>query len=167
MAPSRKHIKSSSAFYSCFATAKKCLTFNLMLGYIRDLIFSGKTLESIYKIRHFSCFCLLLWNSQRLERLRQLNSRAATSRLLSGSDEAGKGRGEWTLSNKVAALLLWSVKKKRKKIGEDEKSKESVKVRGTPNCSASPLCWKAEIKRSLPIKLKPLQIKRTWHHDRL
>ena len=35
---------------------KKYLKFHLMLGSIRDLNFSGKTLESIYKRRHFFQF---------------------------------------------------------------------------------------------------------------
>ena len=74
---------------------------------------------NLQKKTFFFCFCLLLWNSQRLERLRQLNGRAATkaatSRLLSGSDEDGKGRGKWTLRNKVAALLQlwWSIRKEK------------------------------------------------------
>ena len=114
-----------------FRHCKKYLTFHLMLSSTRDLNFSGN--EWIYKRRHFFCFCLLLWNSQRLHRLRQLDgraaTRAATSRLLSGSDEDGKGRGKWTLRNKVAALLLlWWSKRKEKRRERTRKVRNNAVV---------------------------------------
>ena len=56
-----------------------------------------------------------------------MNGRAATSGLLSGSDEDGKGRGKWTLRNTVQ-FYSWSelkfvscqvmVKKEKKKRRE-------------------------------------------------
>ena len=148
------------------------LTYHLILGSIRDSNFFREDFG-----RHFSVFvsCCEIpsdlsdcgsWTGEQRLKLR------LKLRLLSGSYEGGKGRGKWTLRNKVAALLLWwsKWKEKRRERARNENNRAVVcvclDVEMQGNCKSqrnTQLQCLALMLRSWDIKIKliSLQIKRT------